>query len=109
MELPNFADSEKSALVTFEYMQDSLHRLEKKVDKVVDTLNNFIRLDERQTTQSIKIAEMQAEVLVIQKDLILLEKKVDKWINMAVGSWAVISLLFLAYQIFFPKGLGIGG
>lgn len=80
-------------------------RLERKVDKLSDSIDKLVLIEERQTNQSQKLHDMQNafEVFKVEtikdnqahdRKLLDLEKKQDTWINRGVGIWAAVLVIF---------------
>lgn len=90
-------------------------RLEKKMDRLGEAVGKLIIVEERQSNQSIAIAEIRAnhekDKIELQKDIeanakaiAVTEKKVDQWINRGIGVWAVALVLFALLEAYYKHG-----
>lgn len=78
---------------------EDLKRIENKVDKLTDAVTRLILVEERQTAQARRLTDIEVNLKHFEKDLHVLDKKVDKWISMGTGAWAVIVTVFAVVQI----------
>lgn len=82
---------------------EDFHRLEDKVDKVVDALNKLVLVEERQSTQGIRIGELEKEVATLKAQIIINDRKVDQWINRGIGVWALAIVVWTLWLQFYPR------
>lgn len=78
-----------------------LQRLENKVDKLTDAVTQLVRVEERQINHGVRIGEVEHRLALTQNNVTQVEKKLDQWINRAVGLWSVAIVVWTVY-------LGIG-
>lgn len=79
-------------------------RLENKVDKLGDSLNKLVLVEERQTNQGIRLGEVEQKIAVVFTKLELVDRKVDQWINRGVGVWAVAVTLWAVVELAISRG-----
>jgi glucose-6-phosphate isomerase len=79
--------------------QLGLARLERKVDKIAAILNKFILVEERQSIQREEIDELAKDIKALVARVEANERKIDKWINLGVGGWTVIIVLWSIYTV----------
>jgi hypothetical protein len=79
--------------------QVGLARLERKVDKITTILNKFILFEERQANQREEIDGVHESIRALVTRVDVIERKVDKWINLGVGGWTVIIVLWSIYTV----------
>jgi len=77
---------------------EDLKRIETKVDKLTDAVTRLILVEERQTSQGVRIGTLEQAVVSINNDLVAVDKKLDRWVNMGFGAWAVIAALFMLFE-----------
>ncbi len=82
--------------------QQDFERLEAKIDQMAAALIKLILVEERQSTQGIRLGETEKSLAVLEAQYVSLERKLDKWINMGIGVWGVILFLFAAIKQFYP-------
>lgn len=73
-------------------------RLEEKVDKLAESLNRLILIEERQSAQGERIGKTEARLSAAEVALITNDRKVDQWINRGIGIWAFAVVLFALYK-----------
>lgn len=78
---------------------EDLKRIENKVDKLTDAVTRLILVEERQTAQARRLTDLEINMGYFEKDLHVLDKKVDKWISMGTGAWAVVVTVFAVIQL----------
>lgn len=76
---------------------DHYNRLEDKVDKLTDAIAHLVRVEERQIAHTDLIAELQRRFESQREDLLMVDKKLDLWINRAVGVWAVSAVIWTVF------------
>jgi hypothetical protein len=77
-------------------------RLERKVDKLIESLGKLLIVEDRQIAQSARITELEKDLAVATKQFDDLEKKVEQWINRGVGAWFVAGLVWATVQFILP-------
>jgi len=86
--------------------------IEQKIDKLSEAVQKLVLIDERQITQGTRMGKLEEQMGSFQSELntlrsnhhlqiIQLERKVDKWINLFWGGWAVFSFGLMVWQKFF--------
>jgi len=70
-----------------------ISRLEGKVDTLTIAINKLVLVEERQTVQSLAIGSLTTRIVI-------LEQKLDMWINRMMGAYAVLGGLFILYKTF---------
>lgn len=79
--------------------QMGLARLERKVDKITTILNKFILFEERQSNQREEIDGIHTSIRDLYIKVEANEKQIQKWINLGVGGWTVIIMLWSIYTV----------
>lgn len=79
---------------------DAINRLETKVDKLAEALQELIVLNERQMQQQDKINQQEQDIKSIKDRQIELEMKVNTWIQRGIGAWAVIAAAYAIARTF---------
>jgi len=101
---------------------DDLQRVEGKIDKCLEAIAQLVLIDERQVVQGQRMGQIEqrvtfneakhaAEIEKLWEALKAVERaateanhltrqKLDKWINMGVGAWALASTGFVIFQAF---------
>jgi hypothetical protein len=80
-------------------------RLETKVDKLTDALQQLVRVEERQTNQGARIGSAEKNLAVMEAELRGLHKKVDQWINRGIGLWAAVCTGWGVFQALGSLGI----
>ena len=75
-----------------------LAKLEKKIDRITQALDNLIRLEERFALQGTRIGDLEKEVVANKANISAIEKKVEQWINRGIGVWAFASFIWILLQ-----------
>jgi len=79
-------------------MQDNfnedLKRIENKVDKLTDAVTRLILVEERQTAQGVRITDLEEKTEELEKSIHKVDRKVERWVNMGMGAWALLATLF---------------
>lgn len=91
-------NSEQSLMIS----QQDFERLENKIDQMAVALTKLILVEERQSTQGIRIGDTEKAIAILQSQYLTLDKKLDRWINMGIGVWGVILVIFALFKQFFP-------
>lgn len=73
--------------------KEDLSRLEDTVKELASAVRQMILIDERQKIQGERIGELEKQNAAQAKELELLQRKVDSWINRGVGAWAVLAVM----------------
>lgn len=101
---------------------DDFSRVEKKVDKCLEAIERLVLIDERQVVQGQRMGQIEQRQAAMEtamlaqaeklweaikaaqaqaaKDNAETARKLDKWINMGIGAWALASTLFVIWQGF---------
>lgn len=69
---------------------DQLVRLETKVDKIAETLNKLVVVEERQSTMSREVEDLKDQLEDMQKELRETADRLNKWIYIGQGAWGVV-------------------
>ena len=78
---------------------DDFRRLEEKVDRLTDAVTRLMIFEERQSTQGERLTLLDARVVAIDAAAHKLERKVDQWINLGRGAWALALVLFAIAEL----------
>lgn len=81
--------------------QQDFDRLEDKIDKMAVALTALILVEERQTNQGVRIGGAETNIGILQAQFTSMDKKLDRWINMGIGVWGVLLVLFALFKQFF--------
>lgn len=73
--------------------KEDLNRLEETVRDLASAVKQMILIDERQKVQGERIGNLEKQNASQGKELELLQRKVDSWINRGIGAWAVVIVL----------------
>lgn len=93
--------------------EDRADRIEAKVDGLISAVNRLAVIDERQIESGKRMGQLEDRVAKLEecqkKDhettkqaILLLDTKLNKWINMGIGAWAVVVTLYSIYSTFKP-------
>jgi hypothetical protein len=77
---------------------EDLKRIESKVDKLTDAVTRLILVEERQTAQGVRITDLEEKTEELDKSITRVDRKVERWVNMGMGAWAVVATLFMIFQ-----------
>ena len=77
-------------------------RLERKVDKLIESLGKLLIVEDRQIAQSARITELEKDLAVAKKQADDVEKKVEQWINRGIGAWFIAGLVWAFVQLILP-------
>lgn len=75
-----------------------LLRIERKVDRLAEAMEQLIRVEERQSNQGIRLGSLEKDLAATEAKLDAVDKKVDQWINRGIGVWAVAVSLWAFIQ-----------
>lgn len=73
--------------------KEDISRLELGLKEIATAVRDLILIDERQKVQGIRIGELEKQNAAQAKELELLQRKVDSWINRGIGAWGVVLIL----------------
>ena len=93
-------NSEQSPMIN----QQDFERIEKKIDAMAAAVIKLILVEERQTTQGIRIGENDKAIAAIYAKYETLDRKLDQWINRGIGVWAVVFVLYALFSKFYTLG-----
>lgn len=75
-----------------------LIRLEGKIDEVTEAVKSLIIIEERQANQTTEISTLKKRVEDIGLEQGKIQRRIDKLVNLTIGGWGVIVLLFEVYK-----------
>jgi hypothetical protein len=78
---------------------EDLKRIETKVDKLTDAVTRLILVEERQTAQGIRIGSLENKAVKFEQDIHRVDRKVERWVNMGMGAWAIVVVIFAFVQL----------
>lgn len=78
---------------------EDLKRIESKVDKLTDAVTRLILVEERQTAQGVRITNLEDKTEEIEVCVRKVDRKVERWVNMVLGAWAVVLAVFAVVQL----------
>jgi len=73
---------------------EDLKRIETKVDKLTDAVTRLILVEERQNAQGVRIDDLEDKTEELDKTIARVDRKVERWVNMGMGAWALLATLF---------------
>lgn len=73
--------------------KEDISRLESAIKEIALAVRDLILIDERQKVQGQRIGELEKQNASQGKELELLQRKVDSWINRGIGAWGVVLVL----------------
>lgn len=73
--------------------REDLNRLEETVKDLASAVRQMILIDERQKVQGERIGDLEKQNAAQARELELLQRKVDSWINRGIGAWAVVVIM----------------
>lgn len=79
--------------------KEDFSRLEAKVDDLNKAVSKLILFEERQANQGARIGDVEKSIAVLERLQNDTDRKVEKWINMGMGAWAVAAVLFTIFQL----------
>lgn len=82
-----------------------LGRIERKVDKLMEAMEQLIRVEERQSAQGLQVDDLKRAVATLQAAHSDLDRKVEKWVNRGVGVWAVAITIWGLIQFSVSNGI----
>lgn len=83
--------------------QQDFERLEAKIDQMAAALIKLIIVEERQSTQGIRIGEAEKTMMALQVQYSLLDKKLDQWINRGIGLWAFALFSWAVFKTIYMR------
>jgi len=78
---------------------ENLKRIEVKVDKLTDAVARLILVEERQTAQGVRIGSLETTTVDMKHKIDRVDRKVDRWVHMGMGAWAVLVTLFVIFEL----------
>lgn len=78
---------------------EDLKRIETKVDKLTDAVTRLILVEERQTAQGVRIDDLEEKTEELDKSITRVDRKVERWVNMGMGAWAIVVVIFAFVQL----------
>jgi hypothetical protein len=79
--------------------QTDFLRLENKVDNLTEAVKSLVIVEERQVNQKVAIDTLSTRMSAAEELVRKADKRIDKWINICLGGWAVILVLFEMYKL----------
>jgi hypothetical protein len=80
-------------------LNEDLKRIETKVDKLTDAVTRLILVEERQTAQGVRIGALENKSVELDRDIREVDRKVDRWVNMGVGAWALLATVYALAEL----------
>lgn len=78
---------------------EDLRRIENKVDKLTDAVTRLILVEERQTAQGVRITTLEEKTEELDYKYNKVDRKVERWVNMGMGAWAIVVVIFAFVQL----------
>ena len=78
---------------------EDLKRIETKVDKLTDAVTRLILVEERQTAQGVRITALEDKTEDLDNKYNKVDRKVERWVNMGMGAWAIVVVIFAFVQL----------
>jgi hypothetical protein len=78
---------------------EDLKRIETKVDKLTDAVTRLILVEERQTAQGVRITTLEDKTEDLEYKYNKVDRKVERWVNMGMGAWAIVVVIFAFVQL----------
>jgi hypothetical protein len=78
---------------------EDLRRIETKVDKLTDAVTRLILVEERQTAQGVRITTLEEKTEELDYKYNKVDRKVERWVNMGMGAWAIVVVIFAFVQL----------
>ena len=78
---------------------EDLRRIETKVDKLTDAVTRLILVEERQSAQGVRIGTLEQKAVKFEEDISRVDRKVERWVNMGMGAWAIVVVIFAFVQL----------
>ena len=78
---------------------EDLKRIETKVDKLTDAVTRLILVEERQTAEGVRITALEDKTEELDNKYNKVDRKVERWVNMGMGSWAIVVVIFAFVQL----------
>ena len=73
---------------------DDFRRLEGKVDKLAETIQKLVLVEERLANQGERIGRVEQRVSSVEASHQKTDRKVDQWVNRGIGVWGLAVTLF---------------
>lgn len=84
------------------YMSADLARIEAKVDRVAEAINQLVRVEERQIGHSDRLNALEARTTTVEEAQRATDRELSKWINRGIGMWALAVFVWTAYLAIKP-------
>ena len=89
-------------------------RLETKLDRMAETVEKLVLIEERQSADRLKIQEnskkiedveddFEVQINILNENVRMLERKVDRWLNMILGGAFVFMVAFEMIKLLWIK------
>lgn len=78
-----------------------IERLEKKLDKVSNSIEAFIRMEERQNTHAERLGKLEVSLTAAFERITLMERNLDRWVTRGITVWVLAGLLFTVFKLYF--------
>jgi len=79
-------------------------RIEAQLSQIAETLQTLVRVETRQAEQDRRIVSLEERTSDTDKEILRVDRKLDKWIWLATGAWAVVVCLFEVYRVYAMQG-----
>lgn len=79
-------------------------RLERKVDKLTEALQELIRFEERQINQEKRISDLETDVGVLRTKIDFQKEIMDKWIQRGITVWVIAGIVFAVFKLYIESG-----
>lgn len=76
---------------------EDFRRLEGKVDRLTDAITTLVRVEERQATHGQRIGQLEERVATVEAAGVLLDRKLEQWINRGIGLWSFAVVAWTLY------------
>lgn len=80
--------------------REDITRLEKKLDKVSDSIEAFIRMEERQNAHAERLGKLEVARDALASKVDSQERNLDRWVTRGITVWILAGLAFTAYRTF---------
>jgi hypothetical protein len=86
-------------------LPEEISRIESKIDKLAEAVTKLVLVEERQLTQGVRLGSIETRMALAEEATrvgvaaaaaatLVVNAKVDRWINYGVGAWSVAVLVF---------------
>lgn len=82
------------------FTEERAERIESKLDKVTETLQKLVLIEERQMTQGQRMGALEDRVAKIEVESRETRRALDKWVNTILGAAGLIGVLLTIWQSF---------